>query len=316
MTPDESNRYVGASLILEIQCINDWGGGITACDYQVDHIKGSAAKVGIMKGAEAIQDMQERRGFRFKVKMTGTMGLFSLPVLLNTLLTSFVMLSVVRFAVDFLMAWVLPQNKIYCTLKWEESVRFSDYRKHDEMAVRAVELHMSENSLKSGHEVDGPIGQAGTLAHLIHEGSMKLDGESFKQVDSSGALVHRARTSGRSDGSFLEVSPQQDKRAGSDVAAQWSSEGSLDPGLEELKTRLDALERGCCQPVQTNVVNLTLTSAAGNAPLLAQANEKSKDDGGGYHREVTAASDVSHNVPTERPVALEPVGEDCSMTWP
>eukprot|EP00747_Dinoflagellata_sp_TGD_P155997 gnl/TRDRNA2_/TRDRNA2_177632_c0_seq2.p1 gnl/TRDRNA2_/TRDRNA2_177632_c0~~gnl/TRDRNA2_/TRDRNA2_177632_c0_seq2.p1 ORF type:complete len:542 (+),score=35.49 gnl/TRDRNA2_/TRDRNA2_177632_c0_seq2:62-1687(+) len=146
---DESYRYAGVSLTLGIDCHMDKGGGISTCDYIVHQLKESAAKITIMHGLK----VQERRGIRLTILISGQMGVFSWTALLDVLIKTFVMFRMVDVVLDFLMAHVMPHRSEYRTLKWQHSVDFSDYRQKDEKAVKGMMRSRTMEDLQQGHEV-------------------------------------------------------------------------------------------------------------------------------------------------------------------
>ena len=66
------------------------------------------------------------------------MGRFKLSEFMLAWVSSFGMLGIVKIAVDFLMARVMPMRDVYRLLKWEHSVDFSDYRHGHAHAVAQV----------------------------------------------------------------------------------------------------------------------------------------------------------------------------------
>ena len=138
-SPSESYRYTGLALIVEIYCPMDRGGGISTCNYQVHHVKRAEAKVSIMNGVDANNhEVQERRGIKLTLAMSGQMGHFEWTAFMNIFATSIVFISTVGVCVDILMTSCLSNRKEYRMLKCERSVDFSSYRAHEAKAVQGM----------------------------------------------------------------------------------------------------------------------------------------------------------------------------------
>lgn len=135
----ERIRSSGTMLMLEIRYEHDWFGDVIEYEYRVTPVAKFAAKRLLQPSGL----VQLRSGIKVMIRQTGSAGSMTVVSVLTLCVAASQLMRISTIGVDLVLSRVMPLRDVYCMMKWEESVDFSDFRDGDPSAVMAVK-HLRE----------------------------------------------------------------------------------------------------------------------------------------------------------------------------